>query len=254
MTEIGALLLTFATGLFILLGALIVFITKNNDKFVNLSISIAFGVMLTLIIIELIPEALELMEENFTPGKSILMIAIFGIIGMIILKILDIFIPDHEVHDKSSKSKKENLLHISIVSSIALVLHNIIEGMAIYNSLLSSMQLGYLVCIGVGIHNIPMGMVIASTFYKSNNNSTKTWLIISLVSISTLFGGIIMYFISSSISSLIEAILLSITFGMLIYIIIWELLPQIINSKYKKTTIMGILFGIGILLISLFLE
>ena len=39
-----------------------------------------------------------------------------------------------------------------------------IEGMAIYTSVLSSVELGTLMCIGVGLHNIPMGMVLASTF------------------------------------------------------------------------------------------
>ena len=43
-----ALLFTFIIGLFLLLGSFIVFVVKNNDKFILFSISIAFGVMVSL--------------------------------------------------------------------------------------------------------------------------------------------------------------------------------------------------------------
>ena len=65
---------------------------------------------------------------------------------------------------------KENLIHIGLVTSVALILHNIIEGMAIYSSVLSDKSLGLAMTIGIGFHNIPLGMVIAGAFYQSNEN------------------------------------------------------------------------------------
>ena len=56
MEEMG-LVLTLIVGLFILLGSIIIFVTKNNDNIVNFSISISFSVISFLIILELIPEA-----------------------------------------------------------------------------------------------------------------------------------------------------------------------------------------------------
>ena len=44
MEEMG-LVLTLIVGLFILLGSIIIFVTKNNDNIVNFSISIAFSVI-----------------------------------------------------------------------------------------------------------------------------------------------------------------------------------------------------------------
>ena len=84
-----ALSLTLGVGLFILIGAIIVFITKNNEKIVNLSISMAFGVMIALIFSELIPEAFELME-NRNRILTALIVVVFSFLGVFLLKSLDI--------------------------------------------------------------------------------------------------------------------------------------------------------------------
>lgn len=246
--EIYGLFFTLLLGLFILIGAGIVFLTKNNDKFVQFSLSIALGVMITLVGIDLLPEVIEIMGNAFDRWLAFILIVILILVGIGGLKILDHFIPDH---DDDGELDNENLHHIGIVSSIALVLHNIIEGMAIYSTFVSSFKLGLMVSIGVGLHNIPLGMVVASTFYKYNNDKRKTLLISLFISLSTFVGGIVMYLLSSLISELLLGILLSITLGMIIYIVIFELLPPVVESKYRKISIVGILLGISLMLISL---
>ena len=57
MNEINSLIMTLVTGLFMLIGLIIIKFTKNNEKVVNFSISMAFGVMVMLVILELIPES-----------------------------------------------------------------------------------------------------------------------------------------------------------------------------------------------------
>ena len=253
--EIFALLLTLILGLFILFGTIIVFITKNNERFVSFSLALAVGVMVSLSVFELFPEAYEHLEELGI--WRIPMLLGFVILGIVILKLLDHFIPHHaddEGHHHSKKEHMEHLYHIGIVSSIALVLHNLIEGMAIYGTASTSIHLGVLVGLGVGLHNIPMGMVIASTFYKSSNNKKKTILISFLISISTFIGGVFMFFLNGIMKEeLILGILLSITLGMLIYIALFELLEQMIHSKNKKEIIIGMILGISILFLSLFI-
>lgn len=248
--EIYGLLFTLLLGFFILIGTGIVFLTKNNDKFIQFSLSLALGVMVTLVGIDLLPEVIEIMSNSLGNGYSLLIAIIFILIGIGGLKILDKFIPDH---DEDGELDNDNLHHIGIISSIALILHNIIEGMAIYSTFVSSFKLGLMICVGVGLHNIPLGMVIASTFYKYNNSKKKTILISILISLSTFLGGLIMYLLSSFISELLLGILLSVTLGMVLYIIVFELLPHVIESKYKRISILGCLLGVILMLISLFL-
>lgn len=242
------LFLTLVVGLFILLGTGFAFIFKNDKKFIDCSTSLGFGVMISLILFELIPEVIEIFSNNQNIVCTIALTIIFVAIGILILKILDLFIPDHD-----NKSTSNKLYHIALITSISLIIHNILEGMAVYSTLVNSIKMGMFVCLGVGVHNIVLGMVITSFFYKFNNNKQKTLLIMLLVSLSTFLGGILSLVIGTT-SELIEGIILAITLGMLIYITIFELLPHIIQSKNKKNSIIGITLGIIILIISLLFE
>lgn len=248
MNVIG-LVLTLVLGLFIIIGAFLMHIFENKERFLVISLSMAFGVMASLIFLELLPESFEIFNEKYSSIISIAMILIFSIIGFLILKILDKFIPDHEDDDEA------NLIHVGIVSSIAIILHNIIEGMAIYNTFNTSINLGILLSIGVGLHNIPLGMVLSSTFYKSLSNKKKSNVIIFLISTSTFVGGLIMCIFNNVFKNeFIIGLLLSITVGMLVYINIIEILPKLIKSKDKKMIITSIIVGILILFVSVFLE
>lgn len=246
------LLLTLLLGLFIILGAVIVFLTKNNDRFIQFSISLAFGVIAMLIITDLIPEAYEIIGSGNLIYDT-LYIIIGASIGFVLLKILDYFVPDHEDDLNTTNDDDKNLKHIGMVASIALVIHNIVEGMAIYLLVSSDIKAGLMACVGVGLHNIPLGMVITSAFYKSNNSKKNTILIITGISLSTFIGGVLISCLPfTDIIELIEGISLTLTLGMLLYILLIELLPKIVHTKEKKITGLGILLGILLLMITLF--
>ena len=249
-----ALLFTFIIGLFLLLGSFIVFVVKNNDKFILFSISIAFGVMVSLGFIELLPEAYEQMKEVFPFGPNLIAVVVFMALGFCLLRVLDYLIPNHDEHHHKHLGSHQ-MLHIGIVSSVALILHNIIEGMTIYGTVVTDLKMGFFISIGVALHNIPLGMAIASTFYKANNNKKKTLMISLGVSLSTLLGGIMMCLLKETLNHpMVIGVLLSMTLGMLIYIVLAELLPQIRYTKDKKTALLGIVSGILLLLISLIFE
>ncbi|MBE6146991.1 MAG: hypothetical protein E7168_01505 [Firmicutes bacterium] len=249
----NGLFLTLLLGLFIILGALIVFLTKNNDKFIEFSISLATSVIFMLILMDIIPETIEVIETSNWYLKTFYILA-GSSIGFFLLKALDHFIPDHDDDLETEEDDDKNLKHIGLVSSIALVIHNIVEGMAIYTLYTGDSTAGIMASIGVGLHNIPLGMIIASAFYKSNQNKLKTSLIIIGISLSTFLGGIIIYLFNiQAIMETIEAISLILTLGMLIYILIMELIPKVIHAKHKKITITGLISGILLLLLTLFI-
>lgn len=254
MNEFIALLFTLITGFFFVMGMLITYFTKNNDRFIQFSISTAFGVIITLIIFELLPESIEYIGENYSNVTTYLLVFLLAFLGIVILKVLDHFIPDHELEHKHKKDIDNNLFHIGFVASIALILHNVIEGMAIYSSISTGFDLGILVMLGVGLHNIPMGMVLASTLSKSNSSKKKKIFFLTFVTLSTFIGGIIMASLHFLISNLFLGILLSITLGMLIYIAVFELLGEILEAHDNKISTIGILVGVLIFIISIFFE
>ena len=253
-----ALLLTLLVGLFILLGSFIGLNYKDNKRFTDFSISVAFGVIISLILFELLPETFEVLNGEIGVVRTIFVIIILSLIGITLLKLLDLFVPhhEHEAHHKhqhsSDKCHNDHLYHIGIMYSIGVIAHNIIEGMSLYLVSSTSLISGILLCIGIGLHNIPMGLVISSTLTSSNFSKNKVLKISLIVSIATFIGGILM-FIIGGVSELIEGILLGLTLGMLIYISIFELFHQIYHMKNKKITITGIVVGIILLVISILL-
>ena len=246
------LLFTLLVGLFTVLGTVLILFTNNNKKIVDFSISMAFGVMIMLGLFELLPESYEIITEHIKVPFNIVVLILGIIIGIELLKILDKFVPDHHHDHKHDKEHKHNLYHIGIISSVALILHNIIEGITLYNTLATSFQAGLAMCIGIGLHNIPIGMIITSTFYKKNNSKIKTLLISIGISLSTFLGGISALYLKNITSNeFLEGVLLSITLGMIIYITLFELIGQIKEIKNKKIRYGGIILGIIILIISL---
>ncbi len=250
MSELFGLLFTLALGMFLFLGAFVVFISRNSEKFMTFSISFAFSVMMMIMITDLIPEA----YETFGKGQALVFLALFAVLGFLLLKILDHFIPDHEDDLTTSEDDRRNFAHIGLVSSIALVIHNILEGMAIYSSITASFTSSFFLLLGVGLHNIPLGMIITSTFYEANGSKKKTLFILFWVSLSTFVGGLLLYFCHGAfLSSFANGCLLSITVGMLLYICLFELLPKMIHSTSKKMIWSGIVSGILLLLVTIFL-
>ncbi|MCI8460620.1 MAG: ZIP family metal transporter [Bacilli bacterium] len=243
------LITTLLLGIFIVIGALIALLANKKSKVVEFSIGLAFGVIVTLIVTDLLPEIFE------TLGFRYIYVWLIGMVaGFLILKILDNFIPDHHEHKMSKEESNENLVHIGVMTSLALVLHNIIEGMAVYSSCLSDASFGIALTLGIGFHNIPLGMVISSSFYHSTKNFKKTIITVLIVSLSTFFGGFVMYLLKlTEISSMLLGVLLSLTLGMLIFIIIDELLPRISDIKNKKISCIGILVGVALLVLSMFI-
>lgn len=250
-----SLLLTLFVGLFIILGSIIGIYYKNNKKITDFSISMAFGVIISLIIFEILPESYEVLSEQLGTLRGILAIIILILIGITILKILDLFVPFHEhehhhIHEhKNNTCHNSHLKHIGIVSSIAIIIHNLIEGMSLYLIATHSLTSGLLLCIGIGLHNIPMGLVISSTLINSNYSKRKILYINLIVSLSTFVGGLIM-FILGGVNELFEGVLLGLTLGMLIYISVFELFHQIYHMDNKKIAKAGIILGVILLIIS----
>lgn len=235
----------------IIIGIVLGNVLKENKKFIDLSIGLALGVMLLLIVTDILPEANELLSESIG-NTSVFILVIGACIGLFILKLLDSFIPHHEhesLHHhrhRDNKCHDEHLEHVGVLASVAVIIHNIIEGMTLYVTLTQDFRAGVLLCVAVGLHNIPLGIVISSTL----NNKKETIIHSIILSLSTFVGGLIVMLVSNIITSGLVGILLSITLGMVIYISMFELLPQVIHNKQKKYSVIGIILGVILIILS----
>lgn len=251
MSKITGIILTLIAGLFFLIGGFISLKIKNKNKLNYFSIAIAFIIMLSLIFFDLGPESYDLLIGDYSLLRSLGIIVVSLLIGFFLLKLLDLFIPDHhhEHHDneKNITEHKSHINHIGTLTIISLILHNILEGFAIFGLTNTNLKVGVLTCISVGLHNIPLGTQIFSSLNIKENK-----LLILVLVLSSLIGGLI-FIIAGNISNVILAIITSITLGMLVYISLLELLPELLVNIKNKETKIGLIVGIILVIISAFI-
>ena len=244
------LVLSIISIFFLLIGTLIVFSTRNSKKVMTFSVSLGFVVLILLGIFHLIPDALEFFVESLSKGSSYLLTLLFTFLGFVILLMFDLLGGHHHEH---GDDKNEHFHHISLITCIFLVIHNFIEGMTIYSSVLLNYETAVILTLGIGLHNVPLGFTLSSTFNKVYSKY-KTLLYIILIGLSYLFGALVAYkFNDIFMNSLVLGGALTFTFGMVLYIAIFEFLPMMRDSKDKKMVLVGSVSGIVLMILTLFI-
>ena len=243
-----ALFITFLLGFFIIIGVIIAFFLKKQKKVLDFIFSFALSILTMLILTDLLGHTIEHLGI-----KHIYLFILFTCLGLLIFKIIDDFVPEHEDAKMTKKEEKKNIVHIGVLATIALIIHNFVEGMAIYLTSANDINLGIMMALGVGLHNIPLGIIITTTLNSDKNTGKYLFCIISLF-ISSFLGGLLLYLLNiNTVSDIVIGSLLALTIGMLLYIIIFELYPKVKKTTNKKVTIIGLITGVIIALIGMFI-
>ena len=234
---------TALAGFSTLLGVIPCFFNKKyKDNIVAFTLSFSSGVMLSISICSLIPEAVELLKDRFLLFPLFLISFIFVVVGVIISfftsNSVDLIIPNNKLYK------------LGIISIIVLVLHNIPEGITTFISTTSNTTLGIKLAIAIALHNIPEGISIAIPIYFSTNSFKKAFLYTFIAGFSELLGAFIAYlFIAKYVTDFLLAVILLITAGIMIHISVYELLPVSLQYKKKKATTLAFVIGFLILIL-----
>ena len=242
----GFILTTFA-GLSTMLGTILVFFKSKNEKIIIKSLSFAAGVMITVSITDLIPESFILLKNIYTLPPTILYIAIFIVVGIIVSMLIDKYLPENHSNDNK-------LYRIGIISMLAIILHNIPEGIATFMASNANTKLGLSLAIAIALHNIPEGISISIPIYYATKSRGKALLYTFISGLSEPFGALITYlFLNPFISNKIMGYLFSLIAGIMIQIAIYELIPQAKKYNDKNKIIIWFIIGVLFMLISHFI-
>lgn len=240
------------TGLFFLLGFFIVHIVKHKKELSIFSVGMAFIVMLGMLLFDLIPEIIEmsgvLEKSSFS---KIVMVCCFILVGIFLLKILDIFLPHHAHHHSLKESSHEHnhhMEHVGFITSFSLILHNILEGMSVFIIASESLMTGFITSIAIGCHNLPLGIEIASSM-EHTKNSFKKYITLLLLVLSSFLGALLLFFVGGALPETVMLILICIACGMILYIAFFELLKEIFCYRNEKYVYYGIFMGMILILV-----
>ncbi len=235
-------LITSFAGLSTMLGTLLIFFKfKNTDRVICGSLAFAAGVMLTVSITDLIPSSIGGLLKTYYFFPAILIVLIFIVLGIIISTLINKYIPDISSKDISNKG----LFKVGIISMIAIILHNVPEGIATFMTSTKNIQLGLSLAVAIALHNIPEGISISVPIYYSTKSKLKSLFYTFISGVSEPVGAIIAYlFLAPLMNDIIMSLLLAVIAGIMIAISMYELIPASLKYNRISSTVKFFLIGV----------
>ena len=231
-----------------IIGALLGFIIKKpSQKFNDIILSFAAGVMLAAAIIGLI---LPSLESNNYFSIIITLIGIF--LGAVCINLIDKLVPHlHRISGNDIENHPDNKHQLSkvLLFIIAIAIHNFPEGLAAGVSFGSENIASFITVVGgITLQNIPEGMVIIAPMIAVGMSKKKTFLIAISTGIVEVIGVILGYF-TISISSAILPFALSFAGGTMLYVISDEMIPETHAHGNERSATYALLIGFAVMLI-----
>lgn len=246
-----ALIGTSFTALMTALGASMVFMLKQGCSpfFHRLLLGFAGGVMISASVFSLLNPAMEKAEAL---GQIPWIPAVGGSsFGILFLLGMDWLLPRLRGITENSTLQHKNLLLL-----MAVVLHNIPEGMAVGISFAMASFSGdpllftgaIALALGVGIQNFPEGAAIALPLHQQGMSKPKAFCLGAMSGMMEPVFGVLTVLAVGSVEHLLPWIL-SFAAGAMLYVVVEELIPEAnLNRKYHSGTL-GVLSGFLLMMI-----
>ena len=253
--------LTTLVGLSMGLGSLLSFIVdETNKRFLALSLSFSAGIMIYVSFMAILPEGMELIE-SYT-GKHSSIIALTGFFGgMLITALIEKLVHKfgghihghhHGEHKNVEEHDDEHLSKLGLMSAVAIAIHNLPEGLALFTAGLKDITVAIPIAAAVVLHNIPLSIAISVPIYHSTGSKRKALTYSLLVGLCQPLGAIIGYaLLSRFFNDMVFGVLFSIVAGIMIFVSLDELLPS--SQKYEDhhISVYGAIAGMIVMALSL---
>ena len=252
---------TVGTGVGGILGVLL---KNKGTKVMSRILSFAGGVMVGIVVFEMVPESI--LKTRFEDHPYGVFITFGAVVCGILLtfglnKVLDQIENVRETHRSleelhhetqvlqltqiQTEEKKDTkaLIKAGLIMLLAIMFHNIPEGMAIGATGTAEVKMGVLVAILIAVHNVPEGMAISAPLASGGMKAWKTILLTSLAGAATVVGAVLGMAIGG-IGELAIGICMGLAGGAMLYVTFCEIIPQSILMDEGRIPAVSMLIGI----------
>lgn len=237
------------------LGSSLVFFMKKslNLKVEKILLGFAAGVMIAASVWSLIVPSIEMSVEM---GKwSFIPAGIGFLLGIFFLLILDTFVPHLHVNSDEPEGVKSNLKKKTMLV-LAVVLHNIPEGMAIgvvlagayYGNSVITIVGALTLAVGIAIQNFPEGAIISLPLKSCGETKGKSFLMGVLSGVVEPVFAVITILLIKYVEPVLPY-LLSFAAGAMIYVVVEELIPESQRDKHSNFATVSLALGFVLMMI-----
>jgi zinc and cadmium transporter len=233
---INLLLLSLIGSVFGLIGGIIfLYVPQLSKQLAKYSISFAAGILLTVALLGLLPEAAHALDHQaFT----------IVLLGFLLAFFFEHFCHLHHHHQECEASNSNSLIIFGDT------IHNFIDGVSIAAAYLTSTNLGLILALSTFLHELPHEVGDFGVLLNSGWKKSKILLINFLSSLSTFAGALLTFYLIPT--NQLTGTLIAIAAGIFLYLSASDFLPQISHhSKTKRKHTLTFLFAV--LLMSLIL-
>ena len=218
--------------------------TLHNILFVLVAFSA--GTILGAAYFDLIPEAIELVEDTS--------VFVYITEGFVLFFFLERFIYWYHGHghendisqEISGKAGTKGFAYLNLVGDWT---HNFIDGMIIAASYLIGLPVGLATTVAVILHEFPQEMGDYGILLYAGFKRNRALVLNFAVALAVVLGGVFAFTFMETVETL-TGLLISISAGGFIYLAASELIPELHKEgDFKKSVIQFAIFVLGIILI-----
>lgn len=249
-----SLLLTVFAGLSTGVGSVIaLFAKRKNTKFLACSLGFSAGVMIYVSMIEIFGKARDYLSASAGTINGEIFAVLFFFMGIVFIGLIDFFVPSAE-GDIGSSDGGKTLARMGVMTALAIGIHNFPEGLATFTSALKDPHLGVAIAVAIAIHNIPEGIATSAPIYFSTGSRRKAFYVSFLSGMTEPVGAVLGYLaLRPFFNDFVFGALFAFVAGIMVFISLEELLPMAREIEKSRVTIIGVVFGMLVMAISLLL-
>jgi len=285
--------LTLFAGMATGIGSVLAFAAKRtNYRFLSVATGFSAGVMLYISFVEIFPEGVASLTEQYGSSWAHWMNAASFFGGIFVIGVIDQLIPTAENPHETRAEEETMLLRIpstpspdldaaaagpgardnpdrshlklmrmGLLTALAIGIHNFPEGLATFLAALQDPNLGVAVAVAIALHNIPEGISVSVPIFYATGNRKKAFTYSLISGLAEPVGAGIAYLairvFASGESGVITPPVMGTLFGgiagIMVYISLDQLLPTSRAYGRGHDSVFGLVVGMGIMAVSLLL-
>ncbi len=168
------LAMTLLAGLSTGLGGLIPLFLPASDRLMAASMGFAGGVMLTVSLADLLPGALGWYRQALPPLPAALALVSLLCMGMGLAALMGRLLPPASAPAGGRADSRAAALRGAMAAGLALVLHNLPEGLLTLFSGVADPRLGLRMALAIALHNLPEGVAVAAPLYCATGKRARS--------------------------------------------------------------------------------